>query len=44
VGTGKRVARLDVGPATHFAKPAASGNVLLIPTKEGITAVQLRAP
>ncbi|MGB8650326.1 MAG: PQQ-binding-like beta-propeller repeat protein [Mycobacteriales bacterium] len=38
---GHRRARLAVGAATRFAKPAVSGNMLLIPTKAGITAVRL---
>jgi hypothetical protein len=41
-GSGKRVASLSVGSATRFAKPAFSGNLLLLPTKAGVTAVQLR--
>ena len=39
--TGRQRALLQVGPATRFAKPAVSGNALLLPTKGGITAVQL---
>ncbi|MCW2600243.1 MAG: hypothetical protein JWM02_2072 [Frankiales bacterium] len=39
--TGRQKARLQVGGATRFAKPAVSGNALLLPTKRGITAVQL---
>jgi hypothetical protein len=39
--TGRERARLQVGSATRFAKPAVSGNVLLLPTKQGVTAVLL---
>jgi hypothetical protein len=41
VRTGRRRARLDVGPATRFAKPAYSSGFLLLPTKAGVTAVRL---
>lgn len=41
VRTGKRRARLDVGPATRFAKPAYSAGYLLLPTKAGVSAVRL---
>lgn len=40
--TGRQRARLQVGDATRFASPAASGNALLVPTQKGITAVRLR--
>jgi outer membrane protein assembly factor BamB len=39
--TGSQRARLQVGAATRFAKPAVSGNALLLPTKQGVTAVLL---
>ncbi len=42
--TGRRRVALAVGPATRFAKPAVSGNALLLPTTSGITAVQLTTP
>lgn len=38
---GRERVRLEVGDATRFAKPSVSGNVLLLPTKRGITAVLL---
>jgi hypothetical protein len=41
VRNGKRRARLDVGAATRFAKPAYSAGFLLLPTKSGVTAVRL---
>jgi hypothetical protein len=42
--SGRERARMQVGTATRFAKPAVSGNALLLPTKSGITAVQLTSP
>lgn len=42
LSSGKRVAQLDVGPATRFAKPAYSAGLLLLPTKTGVVAVTLR--
>lgn len=39
--TGKTVVSMAVGSATRFATPAVSGNVLLVPTLAGVTAVQL---
>ena len=39
--SGTRVAQLDVGPATRFAKPAYSAGFLLLPTKAGVVAVRL---
>jgi len=40
-GTGRQRALLQVGDASRFATPAASGNALLVPTLPGITAVRL---
>jgi hypothetical protein len=42
VRTGAEVARLTVGAATRFAKPAYSKGFLLLPTKAGVVAVRLR--
>jgi hypothetical protein len=39
--TGRRRAQLAVGSATRFAKPAFDGRLLLVPTKQGVTAVLL---
>ncbi|MCW2584846.1 MAG: hypothetical protein JWN55_362, partial [Frankiales bacterium] len=41
-GSGRQRARLAVGPATRFAKPAVSGGLLLVPTEAGVTGVRLR--
>jgi hypothetical protein len=40
-GTGRRRALLQLGAASRFATPAASGNALFVPTLGGITAVRL---
>jgi outer membrane protein assembly factor BamB len=40
-GSGRQRARLAVGPATRFAKPAVSGGLLLVPTEAGVTGVRL---
>ncbi len=39
--TGRQRALVQVGDASRFATPAASGNALLIPTLRGVTAVRL---
>jgi len=39
--TGRQRALVQVGNASRFATPAASGNALLIPTLRGVTAVRL---
>ena len=39
--TGRLEAQLSVGPVSRFATPALSGNVLLVPTLLGITAVRV---
>lgn len=41
-GTGRQRARVEVGAATRFASPAASGGALLVPTEAGVTAVRLQ--
>jgi hypothetical protein len=43
VTTGRRVAQLEVGAATRFAKPAYSGGFLLLPTKDGVVSVRLQS-
>jgi hypothetical protein len=43
LATGAQRARLGVGAATRFAKPALTGGLLLLPTKAGVTAVRLRS-
>jgi outer membrane protein assembly factor BamB len=42
--SGREQVRLQLEPATRFAKPAVSGNALFLPTKTGVTAVQLTSP